>query len=48
MMIDFYNESIKDFQTKVKTCNTIEENNKRIIKELDYIGKINKDYSLNF
>lgn len=48
MMIDFYNESIKDFQTKVKTCNTIEENNKRIIKELDYIGKINKDYSLCF
>lgn len=48
MMIDFYNESIKDFQTKVKTCNTIEENNKKIIKELDYIGKINKDYSLNF
>lgn len=39
MKIDFYNESIKDFQTKVKTCNTIEENNKRIIKEFTEIEK---------
>lgn len=41
MKIDFYNESIKEFQTKVKTCNTIEENNKRIIKEF------NKDINKN-
>ena len=33
MKINFYNESIKEFQTKVKTCNTIEKNNERIIKE---------------
>lgn len=33
MKINFYNELIKDFQTKVKTCNTIEKNNERIIKE---------------
>lgn len=31
MKIDFYNESIKEFQTKVKTCNAIEENNKKIL-----------------
>ena len=37
MKIDFYNESIKDFQTKIKTCNTIEENNKKIIKWLEQI-----------
>ncbi len=41
MKIVFYNESIKDFQTKVKTCNTIEENKKRIIKEF------NKDINKN-
>ena len=31
MKIDFYNESIKDFQTKIKTCNTIEENNNKMV-----------------
>ena len=39
MKIDFYNESIKDFQTKIKTCNTIEENNKKIIKWLEQIDR---------
>ena len=39
MKIDFYNESIKDFQTKIKTCNTIEENNKKIIKWLEQIHR---------
>ena len=37
MKIDFYNESINDFQSKIKTCNTIEENNKKIIKWLEQI-----------
>ena len=37
MKINFYNESIEDFQTKVKTCNTVEKNNERIIKEFDNI-----------
>lgn len=37
MKINFYNESIKDFQTKVKTCNTVEKNNERIIKEFNNI-----------
>lgn len=41
MKIAFYNESIIDFQTKVKTCNTIEENNKRMIKEFN--KEINKN-----
>ena len=43
MKIDFYNESIKDFQTKIKTCNTIEENNKKIIKWLEQIDRT-KDF----
>lgn len=42
MKIDFYNESIKDFQTKIKTCNTIEENNKKIIKWLEQIDREKK------
>lgn len=37
MKINFYNESIEDFQTKVKTCNTVEKNNERIIKDFDNI-----------
>lgn len=43
MKIDFYNESIEDFQTKIKTCNTIEENNKKIIKWLEQID-MTKDF----
>lgn len=43
MKIDFYNESIKDFQTKIKTCNTIEQNNKKIIKWLEQIDRT-KDF----
>lgn len=43
MKIDFYNESIKDFKTKIKTCNTIEENNKKIIKWLEQIDRT-KDF----
>lgn len=43
MKINFYNESIKEFQTKVKTCNTIEKNDERIIKEFNNIKITQKE-----
>ena len=40
LRVDFYNEIIKDLQTKVKTCKLIEDNHKIVEKEL-YIRDIN-------
>ena len=34
LRVDFYNEIIKDLQTKVKTCKLIEDNHKIVKKEL--------------
>ena len=37
---DFYNEIIKELQTKIKTCKIIEENHKKIEKEFSNMEKV--------
>lgn len=44
--VDFYNEMIKELQTKVKTCKIIEDNHKVIEKELKTNEKQQKKYIL--
>ena len=45
LRVDFYNEIIKDLQTKIKTCNIIKDNHKKMEKEITLIdSKETKDY----
>jgi len=39
LLVDFYNESIKDLQDKVKTCEVIKDNNKRMKSEINKLNK---------
>lgn len=45
LLIDFYNESIKDLQNKVKTCELIKNNHKRMSNEIIKLNENNKEYN---
>lgn len=42
LKVDFYNELINDLQTKIKTCKIIEDNHKKISKEIKLLDLINE------
>ena len=45
LLIDFYNESIKELQTKVKTCELIKNNHEKMTNEIIKLNENNKDYN---
>ena len=44
LLINFYNESIKELQQKVKTCEIIKDNHERLTNEILQLNENNKDY----
>ena len=43
LKVDFYNEIINDLQSKIKTCKIIEDNHKRMEKEIELLDLNNKE-----
>lgn len=44
LLIDFYNESIKKLQKKVKTCEIIKDNHEKMTSKILQLNENNKDY----
>lgn len=44
LLTNFYNESIKELQQKVKTCEIIKDNHERLTNEILQLNDNNKNY----
>ncbi len=44
LLTNFYNESIKELQQKVKTCEIIKDNHERLTNEILRLNDNNKNY----